>query len=151
MAALRDFDAVETALSNVASVGSLFSEVHPLEEVRSAGEAAIQEVQRLSTELSLDRELYEVFAGLEATGLDADAIRLLEKVRRDFRRAGVDQDDATRARITAINERLVLVGQSSARTSATTCAASGSGPSSSTGSRRTGSTPIRPARTAWSP
>ena len=34
MAALRDFDAVETALSNVASVGSLFSEVHPLEEVR---------------------------------------------------------------------------------------------------------------------
>ena len=33
MAALRDFDAVETALSNVASVGSLFSEVHPLEEV----------------------------------------------------------------------------------------------------------------------
>ena len=111
MAALRDFDAVETALSNVASVGSLFSEVHPLEEVRSAGEAAIQEVQRLSTELSLDRELYEVFAGLDATGLDADATRLLEKVRRDFRRAGVDQDDATRERITAINERLVLVGQ----------------------------------------
>ena len=98
-------------LGNAASVGSLFSEVHPDESVRSRGEAAVQEVQRIGTEFQLDRELYDVIAALDAAELDPQAARLLDKTITDFRRAGVDRDDETRARIKEINEQLTLVGQ----------------------------------------
>jgi thimet oligopeptidase len=59
--------------------------------------------------------LYEVFAGLDAGGLDPLATRLLEHTLRDFRRAGVDRDEATRDRLTVIKERLTELGQEFSR------------------------------------
>ena len=108
---LRRYDAASLHLSNVAAMGSLYSNVHPDQSVRDAAEKAEQDVSRLATELSLDRELYEVFSALDGAGLDAEATRLLAKIRRDFTRAGVDRDDETRARITAIQERLTELDQ----------------------------------------
>ena len=109
--ALLIWDEAGLQLGNVAAMGSLFGNVYPDEAVRTAAEKAEQDVMRLTTELSLDRGLYEVFAGLDPAGLDEQGLRLLTKVRADFTRAGVDQDDATRARITAVNERLTEIDQ----------------------------------------
>ena len=109
--ALRIWDEGMIGMSNAASVGSLFSEVHPDEAVRTRGEAAVQDVQKLGTELQLDRHLYDVFAALDAAALDPQGARLLDKTLTDFRRAGVDRDDATRARITEINEQMTVIGQ----------------------------------------
>ena len=109
--ALQIWDDGMIGLGNAASVGSLFSEVHPDESVRSRGEAAVQEVQRIGTEFQLDRELYDVIAALDAAELDPQAARLLDKTLTDFRRAGVDRDDETRARIKEINEQLTVIGQ----------------------------------------
>lgn len=109
--ALRQWDEVSRHLGNVAAMGSLLANVHPQEEVRTSCERAEVEVDRLATSLRQDRELYDVFAALDPAGLDADAARLLDKVLRDFRRAGVDRDDATRARLAAINERLTALDQ----------------------------------------
>ncbi|WP_323791756.1 M3 family metallopeptidase [Nocardioides sp.] len=111
LAALRIWDEAALRLGNVAAMGSLYGNVHPDESVRSAAEKAEQDVMRLLTELSLDRGLYEVFSGLDASGLDEQASRLMTKVLADFTRAGVDQDDETRARITAISERLTEIDQ----------------------------------------
>jgi thimet oligopeptidase len=111
MAALLVWDEAALQLGNVAAMGSLYGNVHPDEAVRTSAEKAEQDVMRLMTELSLDRGLYEVFAGLDASGLDEQASRLMAKVLADFTRAGVDQDDETRARITAINERLTEIDQ----------------------------------------
>ena len=108
---LNRWNDVSVAIGNVASVASLFSEVHPLETVRSRGESAMQEVQKLDTDLSLDRDLYEVFAAVDGSGLDATAKRLLDKTLLDFHRGGVDKDDATRARVKELSERAILVGQ----------------------------------------
>ncbi len=108
---LAAWDEISLGLSDVGALGSLMSNVHPLESVREAAEQAEQDVMRLVTELSLDGELYAVFSGLDASGLDDQAARLLRKTLEDFRRAGVDQDEATRARITAINERLTQLDQ----------------------------------------
>ncbi|WP_309648042.1 M3 family metallopeptidase [Nocardioides sp.] len=109
--ALRQWDQISLQLSNVAAMGSLLSNVHPAEDVRGAAEKAEQDVMRLITELSLDRALYDVFAPLDPAGLDDQASRLLTKVLDDFRRSGVDQDDETRARITAIKERVTELDQ----------------------------------------
>jgi thimet oligopeptidase len=83
--------------------------------VRTASEDAEIAVDKLLTELRQDRALYEVFAGVDASGLDPIAARLLDKTLEDFRRAGVDRDEATRARLAEINERLTALDQEFSR------------------------------------
>ncbi|HYG92836.1 MAG TPA: M3 family metallopeptidase [Nocardioides sp.] len=112
---LRTWDRATGHLGNVAAMGSLFGNVHPDPAVRELGDELEQEADRLSTEWSLDRGLYEVFAALDPAGLDELATRLLTKVQKDFRRSGVDKDDATRERITAIRERLTELDQEFSR------------------------------------
>ena len=109
--ALRRYDEAGLHLSNVGAMGSLLSNVHPEQAVRDAAERAEQEVMRLRTELSLDRDLFALVDALDGTDLDAEAARLLEKIRLDFARAGVDRDEETRARITAIQERMTTLDQ----------------------------------------
>ncbi|HEX2704793.1 MAG TPA: M3 family metallopeptidase, partial [Candidatus Lustribacter sp.] len=111
LAVLRSWNDIALAMSNVGALGSLFSEVHPDEAVRTRAESAIQDLQRLDTELGLDAGLFAVFSALDPAGLDALATRLLAKTVLDFRRAGVDRDEATRERIRTLQERAVLVGQ----------------------------------------
>ena len=109
--ALRRWDEVSLALSNVGAVAGLFANVHPSVEVRTAAEQAEVEVDKLVTELRQDRALHDVFAGLDASGLGPTAARLLDKTLEEFRRAGVDQDDATRARLAEISERITAIDQ----------------------------------------
>lgn len=116
LAVLREWDEVTRSLSDVAAISSLLANVHPLEEVRTSCESAEAEVDRLATELRQDRGLYEVFAAQDPSGLDPVAARLLTKTLEDFRRAGVDLDDATRGRLAEINARLTEVGQEFGRT-----------------------------------
>lgn len=116
-AVLRAWDEAAGHLGNVAAFGSLFGNVHPDETVRDLADAAEQEAQKVATEWSLDRALYEVFAAIDDSAVadDPQAARLLAKVRKDFRRSGVDRDDATRARIAEIKERLTELDQEFSR------------------------------------
>lgn len=99
LATLRVWDEVGFRIHGTAGMASLLANVHPLEAVRTAAEAAEVEAQKLSTELAQDAALFAVFDALDAQGLDPLAARVLEKTLRDFRRAGVDKDEATRARL----------------------------------------------------
>ena len=111
LAALDAFDAAFAALGDAAARASLARNVHPDPALRDAAERAEQEVDALSTELSLDRGLYDVLAGLRVEGEDGATRYLVEKSLRDFRRAGVDRDEPTRARVKALREELVRIGQ----------------------------------------
>ena len=86
----------ETAIANAEALAHLWSEVHPDAAVRDRADELSQEVQKYVTELGQDKELFAVFEGRDPGGLDDDARRVLEHTLRDFRRAGVDRDDATR-------------------------------------------------------
>ena len=105
----------DIALSNADAVTSVLSEVHPDPDVRTLAEQRAQDVDRLRTDRSLDRALFEVLDGTDPTGLDEQATRFREHVLRDFRRAGVDKDDDVRARLRAISERLTVLDQDFSR------------------------------------
>lgn len=128
IAALKKLDAQATALDvlqrwndfgitvgGVGSVAGCLAQLHPDEATRTAADEVSQEISKLYTDVGLDRDLYDVFAAVSDEGLDADAARLLRKVRQDFVRSGVDQDEAVRERIRAINERMVLISQEMSR------------------------------------
>jgi len=108
---LRRFHRIQLHLSNAGHRAGLFSEVHPEEAVREAAEKATQALSAFATELSLDQGVYRALASLDAAGLDPGARRYLEHTLRDFRRAGVDKDDATRARLKELADRAVVLGQ----------------------------------------
>ena len=58
-----------------------------------------------------NRPTYEALARLNVSRADAATKHYVEKTLRDFKRAGVDKDDATRARIKTLREELVKLGQ----------------------------------------
>jgi thimet oligopeptidase len=111
MVLLRAWNEVSIALNNAMSAASLVSQVHPQEAIRSQAEAAEQEGNQLSTGLGLDRDLFEIFAAADPTSLDDAASRLLRLTLRDFRRAGVDQDEPTRAQLRELADREVVLDQ----------------------------------------
>ncbi|WP_243228518.1 M3 family metallopeptidase [Microbacterium sp. CIAB417] len=105
----------EIATANASSLTQLLAEVHPDAAVRGLAEQRLQDASAFVTERDQDRELFEVLSALDATELDAEATRLLDRVLRDFRRGGVDRDDATRARLAAISARITAVDQEFSR------------------------------------
>ncbi len=102
-------------MRSASSAASLASQVHPDEAIRTQAEAAEQEANRLSTDVSLDRALYDLLSHVDASVLDQDAARVLEHTMRDFRRAGVDKDEETRARLRDLAEEETLVEQEFAK------------------------------------
>jgi thimet oligopeptidase len=103
------------ALRNAFAVASLLSNVHPDEAVRTRAEQAEQDASRVQTETELDRDLYDVLAGVDPGELDEDARRVHTLAVRDFHRAGVDQDEAVRARLRRLAERKTEVEQEFAK------------------------------------
>jgi thimet oligopeptidase len=107
---LTAWNKAETALANAGSV-ALWAEVHPDAAVRDRADELSQDVQKYVTELGLDRDLYAVLDALSPDGLDDDARRVLDHTLRDFRRAGVDRDDAIRDRLRELSEQGVKLSQ----------------------------------------
>lgn len=106
------FDGIRRPLDAVAGFASVLAAVHPDRALRERAESLEQELVAFETELSLDRALFDRLALLsEADAPGDDEARVLEHALRDFRRSGVDKDEATRARIRELQDELVEVGQ----------------------------------------
>ncbi|NYJ74060.1 M3 family metallopeptidase [Allobranchiibius huperziae] len=99
LAVLRAWNDVEIEISNARASAAVYSETNPEKDVREAADVTMQQVDEFATDLGLDGELFEIFDALSSEGLDPTATRLLERQLRDFRRSGVDRDEATRARL----------------------------------------------------
>src|SRR5690606_25313163 len=90
---------------------SLLSNVHPNAALREAAQNCQQRFVALLGDISLSRPLYNHLARLDLESLDALDRRFVEKMLRDFRRSGVDKEDATRARIKQLIEEINKIGQ----------------------------------------
>ncbi|HEY2879943.1 M3 family metallopeptidase [Nocardioides sp.] len=112
---LDRWNEITLALGNAFAASSLFQQVHPDEAIRDQAEHAQVEASRLQTDLSLDREVYDLLvvddAEARISGLDDEGERVRNFSLRDFRRAGVDREPEVRDRIRTINERLTEVSQ----------------------------------------
>jgi thimet oligopeptidase len=109
-ATLEPYNDALIHLSNAAARSELMFEVHPDADMRAAAEACTKEAARVDQDRLLDRDLYEAIAAVHLDGSDADTHRFVERTLRDFRRAGVDKDDATRARLKELLDQMVADG-----------------------------------------
>jgi thimet oligopeptidase len=112
---LDRWNEITLALGNAFAASSLIQQVHPDGELRDQAERAQVEASKLQTDLSLDREVYDLMvvddAEQRTSGLDDDGERVRNFALRDFRRAGVDRDPEVRERVREITERLTELVQ----------------------------------------
>jgi len=93
------------------NTAGLLRNVHPDASLRAVADTCEQEFNKLATEIGMSRPLYDAVAALDVSGEDATTKRYVTILLRDFRRAGVDKDDATRAQIRALKDEIVKIGQ----------------------------------------
>jgi len=107
--AINDMDII---LDRQMNLSSLYANVHPNADLRTSAEQCEQKFVELIGEISLSRPLYNRIKRLNIASLDAIERRLVEHMLRDYKRSGVDKDEATRNRIKKLNEEINLIGQS---------------------------------------
>jgi thimet oligopeptidase len=107
---LRPFNELSNLVSQVAMQNQLLFNVHTVAAVRDAANRAYLAADSFSTELSLNRPLYEAFCSLDASGKDKESRYAVFKILRDFRHTGVDCDEATRAKIKNLNDEISEIG-----------------------------------------
>jgi len=112
---LEPMNQVSLELSDAGNYCGLMENVHPDEVVRTAAEKGSQDVSAFATSLSLNRAVYDALAAVDVGKADAETKRLVEHSLRDYRRSGVDKDEATREKIKKLNEELVEIGQEFSR------------------------------------
>lgn len=102
---------IDMVLDKQMNLAGLYANVHPNSEMRAAAEQCEQNFVSLISEISLSRPLYNHIANINLKTLDAQDQRFVRSMLRDYKRSGVDKDDATRVRIKSLNEEINLVGQ----------------------------------------
>jgi thimet oligopeptidase len=112
---LAPYDEALNQIDIAGSEAQLLENASPEASLRGSGEAMGQVVSKYATDLSLDRTVYEALKALDVSSADAETQFYVQRELRDFRLAGVDKDDSTRARIKAINDELVKTGQEFSR------------------------------------
>jgi len=108
---LEPYNRLEMHLDAAASDCQLMFNVHPNEAVRDVAQDGEQRVSRLRTRLSLSRELYDALAAIDRASLDEETGHALKKILLDFRRSGVDREEAVREQVAALREDLTELGQ----------------------------------------
>jgi thimet oligopeptidase len=108
---LVPYDNLMRELDRASSQTGLIREVHPDSTVRQAAERGGQRVSALATEISLDRRVFDAIRAMDLEAADPVTRHYVDRILRDFRLAGVDQDSATRTRIKELRDELVLIGQ----------------------------------------
>ena len=111
MSTLQAFDTALVVIIDAENRAGLAEQVHPSKPFRDAAQTCEQEVSRVLTDISLDKDMYKVLASLDGSRLDSAGSYYLRTTLRDYHRAGVDRDDPTREKIRQLQDELVKIGQ----------------------------------------
>lgn len=108
---LRPLDDLYISINNQLGISYLLNHVHPDEDLQNAADQCVQDFSRLLTDMGLSTELFKRLQAVDVTEADSQTQRFHQHLMRDFRRAGVNQDEATRKHIRALNESITELGQ----------------------------------------
>jgi thimet oligopeptidase len=108
---LEAYDMAQWWLGGADARAGLAHETHPDAAFRDAAEQCDRETSALETDYSLDRGIYDALAKIDTRQLDPGGRHYVERTLLKFRLAGVDKDDATRARLKELDAQLVKLSQ----------------------------------------
>jgi Zn-dependent oligopeptidase len=106
----RAYDDAIAALGQAGSECGLLDSVHPSKPVRDKAQQLAQRVAQAATALSLNQEVYRALASVDASQADEATRHYVERTLLQYRLAGVDKDDATRAKLRELQDKATLLG-----------------------------------------
>ncbi|HLJ76156.1 MAG TPA: hypothetical protein VKT75_02025, partial [Acidobacteriaceae bacterium] len=109
-ATLRAYDDAVAELSLAGSQTGLMHSVCPDKTVRDASEGLLQKISQVAVAISLNRDVYQALASIDGSGADPATKHYLDRTLLQYRLAGVDKDDATRARLKELQDKATLLG-----------------------------------------
>src|SRR6185437_12580652 len=89
-----------------AYLAGLMQQVHPESAFRDHASAMLGKASAAQASLSLNRDVYNALASLDTSQGDAGTRYYVQRTLLELRLAGVNKDDATRARLKQLNEQL---------------------------------------------
>ena len=102
---LRPFDQAQAELAVAGQQASLLNSVHPDKPIRDQAQALTQKASETGTLLSLNQDVYKALSAIDASQADSATRHYLERTLLQYRLSGVDKDEATRARIKALQDK----------------------------------------------
>lgn len=112
---LRPYDDAVAELAATGSQIGLLNSVHPDKAIRDTAQDLAQLIAQAGVELSLNQKVYEALSGIAVDGADPATRHYLERTLLQYRLAGVDKDDATRARLKELQDQGTLLALSFGR------------------------------------
>jgi len=108
---LRTYDNIQIHINAARELASVIRQLHPDATMRTTAETLARAVDGFETELALNPAAYAALAGVDRQGAAADLARYLALELDDYRREGVDRDEATRTKINGLRDTLTRLGQ----------------------------------------
>jgi thimet oligopeptidase len=105
----RPYDNAIAALSQAGSECGLLDSVHPGKPVRDKAQQLAQRVAEAATALSLNQDVYRALASVDAASADPATRHYVERTLLQYRLAGVDKEDATRAKLRELQDKATLL------------------------------------------
>jgi thimet oligopeptidase len=103
---LAPYDEAIRQLNAANYFASLMQQLHPDESFRNHATAMTTKVSNALTALSLNRDVYHALASLDVSNSDAATRYYVRRQLLEFRLAGVNKDDATRAKLKKLQDQL---------------------------------------------
>ncbi len=103
---LVPYDSAVRQLDTAYYGSSLMQIVNPDAAIRDRAQAMVQKVSAVATALALNQSLYHAMAALDVSNADPATKYYVQRTLLEFRLAGVDKDEATRARVKTLNDEI---------------------------------------------
>jgi thimet oligopeptidase len=103
---LRPFDAALEQINSASYFAGLMQQVHPDAKFRDSATQMTRKASAAATALSLNRGVYQALGALDPAKMDAATRHYVGRQLLQFHMAGVDKDEATRARLSHLNDQL---------------------------------------------
>lgn len=107
---LSRYDALTALIGAGSGEFTLYQQVMADQERRDAGAECQVRLATLSSQISLSRPIYDRLKAIDASGADPATEWYLSRTLSSFERSGVALDEAQRARVQALNEKLAELG-----------------------------------------
>jgi len=107
---LAPYDEAADEIATAQMETGLLNAVHREKSVRDLTQKLAQKVSSAQTDLNLNQKVYKALSALDASHADAATRHYVEHTLLEYRLAGVDKDDATRARVRTLQDKITELG-----------------------------------------
>ncbi|MGZ3305054.1 MAG: M3 family metallopeptidase, partial [Asticcacaulis sp.] len=104
------YDTLSLVLSDAGNEMYLITQTNTHKDVRDAAEVCVPKLGDIGTQVSLSRPIYDRLAAIPAKGLDKRTAYTLSHQLIEYKLSGVDKDEATRAKVTALQKQITETG-----------------------------------------